>query len=131
MPGFVFFDRNDAVKCVIDRMIPCATAEISLKSKSEIFLLFFRKTGGRHEHTRRAKAALICLSTEKCFLHRVELAVLRQTAKSGDFAAFCSKSGNEAAMNWFAIDPHRACSAVAGVTSFFHFKPGEIAKECS
>ena len=130
-PAFCFFHRNDPVKCVINRVIAGATTEISLETKGKILLLLFRKARRRHEHARRAKAALVRLGTEKRLLHRMKLAVVRQPLKRGDFAAFASKSGHETTMNRFAIEPDRAGTAIARVASFLHVKPSEVPKECS
>lgn len=111
-------------------MIPGATTKIPLQAKRKIFLLLVRQARGSHEHARCAKPTLICLSTEKCLLHRVKFCVAREALESSDIAAFRPKSWNKTAMDRFAVEPHRAGSAVARITPFLDVKPSEFAKEC-
>jgi hypothetical protein len=112
-------------------VIPGATAEVSLEVEGDVFLLFFRKACGGHDHSSGAKATLIRLSVEKRLLHRMECPVVSEPLHGGDFAPFRSKSGNKTAMHGLAVEPDSACPAIASIAAFFDTKPAEIAKESS
>src|SRR5947208_16711724 len=112
-------------------MIPSAATEISLQAKSKILFLLLRQARGRHQHARRAKPTLICLSTEKRFLHRVKFSVACEALQSSNLAVLRPKSRNKTTMDRFAIEPHRASSTIARIAPLFDVKPSELAKECS
>src|SRR5207244_443900 len=131
LADLIVFDRDDAMKRIVDGVIPSAAAEISLESEEEVFLFLSRKACGGHDHPRGAKATLIRLSVEKRLLHRMECSVVSEPLHGGDFAAFRSKSGNKTAMHGLAVEPDRACPAIAGIAAFFHAKPAVIANESS
>ena len=74
LAGPVLFHGNDAADRILDRVIAGATTEVSLEMEGKILLFLFRKACRRHDHARRAKAALERLGVEKRLLHRMELA---------------------------------------------------------
>ena len=131
MAGFILFDRDDAMKRIIDCVIAGASAEVSLEAEGEIFLFLSRKACGGHNHSRGAKTTLIRLSAEERLLHRMECPVVGEPLQGGYFAAFRSESRNEAAMHGFAVEPYGTCSAIAAIAAFFDTKPTEIASESS
>ena len=118
-------------KRILDGVIAGAAAEVALETEREIFLLFFRKACGCHDHARGAESALERLRIEERLLHRMEVPVGGEPFDGGDFAPFGTKSRHKAAVDGFAVEPDRACAAIAGIAAFFHAEPSEIASEGS
>ncbi len=79
-------DRGDATNGVFDRAIAGAAADIALQRPGQILPLRLIETRGRHDHARRAEAALETLGVEKRLLHRVQFAVLGQAFDGRNFA---------------------------------------------
>src|SRR5262249_53533194 len=73
--GPVLFHGRDTADRIFDRVITGATTEVSLEREGKVLLGVLREARRRHDHPRRAKAALECLSVEKRLLHRMEFSV--------------------------------------------------------
>ncbi len=99
--------------------------------EGKILLCILGEARRRHDHPGGAKAALERLGVEKRLLHRMELAALGEPLERGDLAALGPECGNEATVDGLAIEPDRACAAIAGVTSFFHSEPAQAAQKGS
>ena len=61
----------------------------------------------------------------------MQVAVLREPFDRRDLVAVGAKGGNQAAMNWDAVEPYRACAAIAGVATFLDPEPSHLAQESS
>ena len=77
----IWFDVADARQCILDSMVAGAPAEIALETEWEVFLLFFRKARGCHDHARGAESALECLRIKERLLHRVKRTVARRALR--------------------------------------------------
>jgi hypothetical protein len=112
-------------------MVAGAAAEIALQPEWEVFPFLLRKTRGRHDHARRAESTLESLRIEERLLHRVKRTIARESFDGFDLASFGTKRRHEAAVDWFAVEPDRACTAVACIASLFYSEPPEVTDECS
>ncbi len=64
-------------------------------------------------------------------LHRMELAVARQSFDRGDGAVRGAIGGKQTRVYWIAVDQHGAGAAIAGVAAFLHAETSEIAQKCA
>src|SRR4030095_10334903 len=127
----ILFDVTDTRQCIFDCMIAGASAKIALKTKRQIFLFFFGKPRGCHDHARGAEPALERLRIEERLLHRVKLTVGGEAFDRFNFASFRTKRRHEAAVHRFTVKPDRACTAVPRIAALFYAEPSEIAHECA
>ena len=125
----ICFNVTDARQCIFDGVVAGAPAEIALETKRKVFLLLFGKTRGRHDHACSAEPALECLCIEERLLHRVKRAVGGEPFDGCNLAPFGTKRRHQAAVDWFAVKPDRACTAVACIAAFFYAEPSEIARK--
>jgi hypothetical protein len=131
MAGTVFVDGSDASYRILDRVIARATTEISLQMEWKILLRSIGKARTGHDHSRGAVAALERLRAQERLLHRMEIAVAGEPFNRRDLAALGAESRKKATVNWLAIKPDRASTAIAGITSFLHPEPAKAAQKRS
>jgi hypothetical protein len=62
-------------------------------------------------------------------LHRVKLAVRRETLDGRDLESRGTMCRYQAAVYRFSIEPDRASAAVTGVASLLHTEPAKVAQE--
>ena len=72
----------------------------------------------RHDHAGGAEAALEGLVLEECLLHRIEVAVLRETFDGGHCFVFDVAREGEAGADGPAVDEHGAGAADADAATF-------------
>src|SRR5262249_5704429 len=120
---------SDATDGILDRVVAGAATEVPLEMERQVLSLLLRKACRGHDHPRSAETALERLGTEKSLLHRMELAVARQSLERGNFAAFGPESGDQATVDRFTVEPDGAGATIAGVTSFLHSKPAQVPQE--
>ena len=72
---------------------------------------------GRHDHARRAEAALQAVIVAECRLHRVQLVALGDAFDGGDVGAVGLSDQHGAGFHRPAIDMDDAGAALAGVAS--------------
>lgn len=80
--------------------------------------MFIEQSFNRHNHAGGAEAALKGLVFQKGLLHRIELAVLRETFDREDIFAFDVAGECEAGTHGFSIDEHGAGAADANTAAF-------------
>jgi len=83
----IFFDRSDAADRVFDRVITGASAEIAFKDTRKVLDVFLVQAGRGHDHARGAETALEPGGLHERALHRMQLAVLRETLDGGHLVA--------------------------------------------
>ena len=127
--GDVFLGFADAVDGIVDAAVAGAPAQVAFEMVREIGLRRIVERAGRQDHAGRAVAALETARVEEVLLHRMELAVLRQPFDRRDLTVRAAKRGHETAMEWFAVDQHRARAAIARVAAFLDAVPAEIAQK--
>src|SRR5438552_8786186 len=66
-----------------------------------------------HNHPRRAVTALEGFVVEKTLLHRVQPAILLKAFNYGDSFSHRWNHGSAAGANWFPIEQHSVCPALA------------------
>ena len=74
----------------------------------------------RHDHSRRAEAALRAELFVKGALQPVEPALRRQAFDRFDAAAFAAHRERDAGWHRFAVDQNRTCAALAAVAAGLH-----------
>ena len=129
--GFGFFDLAHAADGAFDGAVAGAAANVAFQGPFKIVLLRLVEACGRHDHARRAEAALEPLRLQEGFLHRMQFAVARQSFDGGDGAARGPISGKQAGMHRVAIDHHGARAAIAGVATFLHAEISQLAQKCA
>ena len=129
MTSAVFLDGGHTMQRILDGMISGTTTQISFESEGKILLLLFGKAGGGHDHPRGAEAALKSLRVEESLLHRMQIAIAGQSFNGRHLAIRCAKGGYETTVDWLAVEPHRAGTAITRVAALFHPEPSQIASE--
>ncbi len=129
--GLVLFDRSDAVDRILDRVITGASTEIALEVAWQVLDLFFAQSRRGHDHAGGAETALETRGLHERVLHRMQVAVLREPFYRRDLVAVGAKGGNQAAMHWDAVEPHRAGAAIARVATFLDPEPSHVAQKSS
>ena len=89
----------------------------------------FVEGGGGHEHARRAVAALKGLRVQERALQRVQFAVAGEPFDRGHRVSAGAKGGHEAAMQWRAVDPNGARTAISRVAAFLDAEPAQLTQE--
>src|SRR5580698_9842417 len=115
--GSVCFGRADAVDGIGDRAIAGAATEIALQRMGQIRLLLLSERCDGHDHAGRAKAALESLRLQESLLHWMQIAWLTQALDCRDGAPRRAKCRDQAGMHRLAIEPHSACTTIAGVAA--------------
>src|SRR5438552_1781792 len=110
-------------------MISGAAAEIALEYARQVRALLLAQAGSGHDHSGRAKAALKPLRGNKGLLHRMQLAIGRQSFDRGHLAIGSPEGGNQAAMHRDAFQPHRARPAITRVTAFLDPEPSAVTQK--
>jgi len=127
--GAVLLHRANAVQRILDRMVSGAPAEIALETEGEILLLLLAEAGGRHDHARRAEAALECLRVQKRLLHRMQFPVAGQSLDRGHLTPLGAVGRHETTVNRLAVEPDRTGAAIPAVAPLLYAKPSEITGE--
>src|SRR5882672_6558631 len=109
-----FFDRSD------DIAVTGAAAELAGNRFFDLLVgrpaALAEQPVSRHQHTRRAIAALHRVVLPKCFLQGVQSFVLRQTFDRNDFVAVRLYGENHARFHCRAVPHHSARTAAANDT---------------
>src|ERR671925_2085048 len=88
--------------------------------------MFRKKSFHRHDHARRAIAALKSLMLEKRLLHRVEFSADRQPLDGGDCFALRIGSEHQTRAHGPAVDQHGARTADTDAAAFYRTSEREI-----
>src|SRR5205809_3493027 len=113
-----FSTRGDRLDDVV---VAGAAAEIALKLVAdgvvvEVVPLTVDDVDGRHDHARRAVAALQAVVLAKSFLHRMQRAVrFGQALNRGDVGAIELPSEHGAGLHRLAVDVDYASTALRGI----------------
>src|SRR5262249_28749292 len=140
-PRFVSVSSTMSARSSVVSLIPCrlldrlddvdvagAPADIALDGLAD---LRFARVGirieeglGRHQHPRRAVAALQCVRVAEGLLQRMQFAILREPLDRLDRSAVGLDGEHHAALDRIAVVEDGARSAIAGVAA--HVRAGEI-----
>src|SRR5437667_7436366 len=99
-----------------DARISSAAADVTLHGSSDVGLAGMRilpqESNARHDHARRAVAALHRVSLNECLLHRMQMPILSDTFNCCDLLACDCGRASGARTHRRAIDEHRTSSAL-------------------
>src|SRR5262249_18170731 len=98
-----------------------AAAEIAVERVLDLFRgrirVVLEQVHRRHDHARRAVAALQAVLLAKSFLHRMELVAVREPLDRRDFRAVRLHGENRAGLHRAPVQMNRACAALARVAA--------------
>ena len=97
----------------------------------QVGALVLVQRGGGHDHAGGTKAALKRLCVEKGALHRMQAVIGREPLDGGNCAAGGAEGGHQTGMHRGAIEPDRACAAIAGIAALLDAEDTAVAQECS
>src|SRR6266567_4008730 len=127
--GLVVLDIRYAPNSLLDCVVACASAQITLERTGKVGKLCLVERGGRDYHAGGAKAALKALGIEKGLLHRVQFAVLGEPLNCRHLLALRSEGRIEATVHRRAVHEDAASATVAGIAALFDAEPAEVAEE--
>src|SRR5262249_2811420 len=112
-----FFDG--VLNGVDDVLIAGAATEIAGETRADLELRrrwgILEQRHRRHDHPRRAEAALQAVFLPESLLQRMERAVAAETLDGGDLRSVCLDGEDRARLRTAAVEQHRACAALTGV----------------
>src|SRR5262245_39714143 len=106
---------------VDDVLIAGAATEIAFQPVTDLLFggirILLEQSARGHDHSGRAIATLQTVAFPESFLHRVELAVLRQTLDGGDFGPIGLNGQNGAGLDGSTVHQRRAGAADGCLTA--------------